>query len=162
MKNKESETGQAEDMLRSIVQLGTAEVHYITLYNKARAEMENGLVDVDNQDVLNAQMEKMTRYQNAINEVAELRRRMMKKLFQMFDGDKDEWCVIKHLGVAMYTAYESYQASNNDLDLLDLAYDINKQFNKAVTAFLGMEITDCAACVSDMMKGEKENGSSNS
>ena len=154
MKNKESETGQAEDMLRSIVQLGASEVHYITLYNKARAEMENGLVDVDNQDVLNAQMEKMTRYQDAINEVAELRRRMMKKLFQMFDGDKDEWCVIKHLGVAMFTAYESYEASDNDLDLLDIASEINKKFNKAVTAFLGMEVTECSACVSDMLKGE--------
>ena len=168
MRNKESETGQAEDMLRSIVQLGASEVHYITLYNKARAEMENGLIDVDNQDVLNAQMEKMTRYQDAINEVAELRRQMMRKLFCLFHDEKDfkdkndEWCIIKHLGVAMYCAYESYQASDNDLDLLDTAYEINKQFSKAVSGWLGLEIVDCAACLSDALKGEKENGSSNS
>lgn len=154
MQNKMSETGQAEDMLRSIVQLGATEVHYITLYNKARAELENGLIDVENEDILNAQTDKMDRYQNAINDVAELRRKMMKKLFEMFDGDKDEWCVIKHLGVAMYTAYESYQASDNDLDLLDIAYEINKEFTKAVSAFLGMEIVDCAACLSDALKGE--------
>lgn len=154
MQNKMSETGQAEDMLRSIVQLGATEVHYITLYNKARAELENGLIDIENEEVLNAQTDKMDRYQDEINSIAEIRRKMMKKLFEMFDGDKDEWCLIKHLGVAMYTAYESYQASDNDLDLLDIAYEINKEFNKAVTAFLGMEITDCAACVSDMMKGE--------
>lgn len=155
MKNRMSETGQAEDMLRSIVQLGATEVHYITLYNKARAEMENGLIDVENPDILSAQMEKTSRYQNEINEIAEIRRRMMRKLFEMFEGgDKDEWCLIKHLGIAMFTAYESFEASDNDLDLLDIAYEINKEFNKAVTAFLGMEVTDCAACVSDMMKGE--------
>lgn len=154
MQNKMSETGQAEDMLRSIVQLGATEVHYITLYNKARAELENGLIDIENEEVLNAQTDKMDRYQGEINSIAEIRRKMMKKLFEMFDGDKDEWCLIKHLGVAMYTAYESYQASDNDLDLLDIAYEINKEFNKAVTAFLGMEITDCAACASEMMKGE--------
>lgn len=160
MKNKMSETGQAEDMLRSIVQLGATEVHYITLYNKARAEMENGLIDVEDQEVLNKQMEKTTRYQNEINEIAELRRRMMKKLFLLFHdendfGDKnDEWCVIKHLAISMYCAYESYQASDNDLDLLDIAYEINKQFSKAVSGWLGMEIMDCAACLSDALKGE--------
>lgn len=160
MKNKMSETGQAEDMLRSIVQLGATEVHYITLYNKARAEMENGLIDVENPDILSAQMEKTSRYQNEINEIAEIRRRMMKKLFLLFHDEKDfedkndEWCVIKHLAISMYCAYESYQASNNDLDLLDIAYEINKQFSKAVSGWLGMEIMDCAACLSDALKGE--------
>lgn len=160
MKNRMSETGQAEDMLRSIVQLGATEVHYMTLYNKARAEMENGLIDVENPDILSAQMEKTSRYQNEINEIAEIRRRMMKKLFLLFHDEKDfedkndEWCVIKHLAISMYCAYESYQASNNDLDLLDIAYEINKQFSKAVSGWLGMEIMDCAACLSDALKGE--------
>ena len=156
MRNKDSETGMAEDMLRSIVQLGATEMHYQTLYNKAVAQMENGLIDVGNEEVRNKQLEKIDRYQTEINEVADVRRRMMRKLFSLFDGgNKDCWCLIKHLGVASMTAFEAYQGSDNDTELLDLYYDINKEFNKAVTDFLGAEITDCAACLSDFLKGEK-------
>lgn len=155
MKNKDSETGMAEDMLRSIVQLGATEIHYQTLYCKYRAELENGLIDVENEKIRNNHMDKMEHYRDEINDIANIRRAMMRKLFSMFDGNKDAWCLIKHLGIASMTAFEAYQASDNDLDLLDIYYDINKEFNKAVTDFLGMEITDCAACVSDMLKGDK-------
>lgn len=157
MKNKDSETGKAEDMLRCIAQLGTTEVHYQTLYFKARAEMENGLIDVTDTEVLNEQMEKIERYQNATQSIADIRRKCMKKLFDMFDGgDKDEWCVIKHLAIAEETAFEVWQASDNDLSLLDIAYDINKQFSKAVSAFCGVEIVECAACLSDELKAKGE------
>lgn len=154
MKNKDSETGMAEDMLRSIVQLGATEIHYQTLYCKYRAELENGLIKVEDDEIRNKHMDKMEHYRSEINDIATIRRRMMRKLFSMFDdGNKDAWCLIKHLGIASMTAFETYQASDNDLDLLDIYYDINREFNKAVTDFLGMEITDCAACVSDALKG---------
>ena len=156
MKNKDSETGMAEDMLRCIVQLGATEIHYQTLYNKARAELENGLIDVSDDNTRISQVDKIEYYRDEINDIASVRRRMMKHLFNMFEGNKDAWCLIKHLGVAMMTAFESYQASNDDLDLLDIYYDINKEFNKAVADFLGMEITDCAACLSDFLKGDKK------
>lgn len=149
MKNKDSETGMAEDMLRSIVQLGATEMHYQTLYNKARAELENGLTDD-----IEGQVEKIERYRSEINDIANVRRMVMKHLFNMFDGNKDAWCLIKHLAIASMTAFEAYQASDNDLDLLDIYYDINKEFNKAVSDFLGMPITECAACLSDFLKGD--------
>lgn len=156
MQNKDSETGMAEDMLRSIVQLGATEMHYQTLYSKAVAQMENGLINVDDQKVRDTQIEKIQRYTGEINSVADVRRRMMRKLFSLFpNGNKDAWCLIKHLGVASMTAFEAYQASNDDTELLDLYYDINKEFNKAVTDFLGMEITSCSSCVSDFLKGGK-------
>ena len=156
MKNVDSETGMAEDMLRSIVQLGATEMHYQTLYNKSVAQLENGLIEVEKDEVREKQLEKINRYREEINDVADVRRKMMRKLFSLFDGgNKDAWCLIKHLGVASMTAFESYQASDDDAELLDLYYDINKEFNKAVTDFLGAEITDCAACLSDFLKGEK-------
>lgn len=154
MKNKDSETGMAEDMLRSIVQLGATEIHYQTLYNKAVAELENGIIKVEDDDARLSQLDKIARYREEISSVADLRRRMMRKLFSMFDGNKDAWCLIKHLAIAMMTAFEAYQASDDDSELLDIYYDINKEFNKAITDFLGMEITDCSACVSDFLKGE--------
>ena len=156
MQNKDSETGMAEDMLRSIVQLGATEMHYQTLRNKYQAELENGIVDVSNDDARISHIDKMEYYRGEINDIAEVRRRMMRKLFSLFpDGNKDAWCLIKHLGIASMTAFEAYQASNDDSELLDLYYDINREFNKAITDFLGMEITDCSACVSDALKGAK-------
>lgn len=156
MKNKDSETGMAEDMLRSIVQLGATEIHYQTLYNKAVAEMENGIIEVDVKEVRDKQLDKIAYYRDEINSVADVRRKMMRKLFSLFEGgNKDAWCLIKHLGIASMTAFEAYQASDNDVEMLDIYYEINKEFNKAVSDFLGMEIMDCAACLSDALKGEK-------
>lgn len=131
-------------------------MHYQTLYNKSVAQLENGLIEVEKDEVREKQLDKINRYREEINDVADVRRKMMRKLFSLFDGgNKDAWCLIKHLGVASMTAFEAYQASDDDAELLDLYYDINKEFNKAVTDFLGAEITDCAACVSDFLKGEK-------
>ena len=157
-RNEMADTGMAEDLLRSIVQMGCAEVHALTLYNKATAELDNGLIDVEDMEVVQRQIEKIEMFREDIETYANLRRRMTKALFDMFDNekkDKNMWCQIKHLGIAMYTAFETYEASDNDPELLLIAYDTNKAFTKAVTRFLGVEISDCASCMSDSLKAEK-------
>lgn len=162
-KNSMSEIGAAEDLLRSIVQMGCAEIHAQTLYYKATSELDNGIVDVTDQDVLQDHLEKIEMFREDIDVYAGLRRRMMKSLFEMFDNekkDKNMWCQIKHLGVSAYTAFETYQASDQDPELLLIAYEANKAFVKAVTRFLGVEIGDCASCLTDALKGE-ENGTDN-
>lgn len=155
-RNTLSETGMAEDMIRSYVQFGCAEIHAKTLYEKATAELENGLVDVTDQEVLAKQLEKVEAYREDIGTYADLRRNIMRKLLSMFDGDKDMWCQAKHLGIAMMTLFEAYQASDDDPDLLQMAYEANKAFTKAMSRFLGAEISDCAACFSDFLKGNNE------
>ena len=151
--NKLSETGQAEDLIRAFVQYGCAEIHAMNLYYKTTAEMENGLVDVNDPEVIQKQLEKSEMYQEDIETYANLRRSAMRKLFDMFDGDKDVWCLVKHLGIGAMTMFEVYEASDNDPELLNMAYEANKAFVKAITRFLGVEIGDCAACLSDALKG---------
>ena len=73
-------------------------------------------------------------------------------LFNMYHGDKSYWCEIKHLGIAAYTLFEAYEASEKDEDLLDLAMEAQKAFTRAMCSFLGKEITDCAACFAEMLK----------
>lgn len=153
MKNKMSEVGYAEDLIRSYVQFGCAEIHAMGLYYKTTAEMENGLIDVSDSEVLNAHLEKCEQYKEDIEKYASLRRRVMRKLFNIFDGNKDMWCQVKHLGIGAMCLFEAYEGSDNDVELLVMAYDANKEFVSAMTRFLGMEITDCAACLSDMLKG---------
>lgn len=151
--NKLSETGMAEDLIRSFVQFGASEIHAMNLYYKTQAELENGLVDIEDNSVLQAHIAKGEQYREDIETYANLRRSVMKHLFEMFDGDKDVWCLVKHLGIGAMTVFEAYEASDNDLELLGLAYEANKAFVNAMSRFLGVEITDCAACFADAMKG---------
>ena len=138
--NKNSEVGSAEDLLRSIVQMSCAEIHAQGLYYKTTAEMD-----------------KADMYQEDIAVYADLRRQMMNELFSMFEGgDKDMWCMIKHLGLSAMQCFEAYENSDDNPALLNIAYEANKAFTKAVTRFLGVEVGDCAACLSDALKG-KEN-----
>lgn len=152
-KNNMSEVGQAEDIIRAFVQFGSAEIHAMGLYFKTNAELDNGLVDVENNEVLQKHLEKCEQHRSDIERYANLRRSTMKHLFEMFEGDKDTWCLVKHLGIGAMTIFEAYEASNSDLELLNLAYEANKAFVNAISRFLGVEVTDCAACLSDAMKG---------
>ena len=155
-RNLASEVGSAEDLLRAIVQMGAAEIHAMGLYYKTTAEMENGLVDIDDNEVLQKYLDKANMYLEDIETYAVLRRRMTTALKEMVgteNADKDLWCMVKHLGLSMMQCFEAYENSDNNLELLNLAYEANKAFTKAVTRFLGIEITDCSSCLSDSMKG---------
>lgn len=155
-RNSNSEVGASEDLLRAIVQMGAAEIHAMGLYYKTTAELENGLVDVENPDILQKQLEKAEQYKEDIETYAVLRRQMTNVLSEMVgteDRNKDMWCMVKHLGLSMMQTFEAYENSDNNLALLNLAYEANKAFTRAVTRFLGMEVSDCAACLSDSLKG---------
>ena len=147
--------GIAEDLIRSIVQTACAEVHSKTLLEKFEAELSDGIVDPEDAEAVQKHIELIEDVQYEINALAELRRSIMLKLFNMYDGDKDYWCLIKHLAVASMTAFEAYQASDDDADLLNIAMEANRRFTKALSHFLGVGITDCAACFADMVKKEK-------
>ena len=157
-KNVNSEVGSAEDLLRAVVQMGAAEIHAMGLYFKTTAEMENGLVNIDDPEVLQKQIDKAEMYREDIETYATLRRQMTTALKDMVGTDeanKDMWCMVKHLGLSMMQCFEAYENSDNNLELLNLAYEANKAFTKAVTRFLGIEISDCSACLSDALKGVK-------
>lgn len=153
--NPNSSSGLAEDLIRAFVQMGCAEMHLKTLYEKTVAEMENGIIDMSDADARDNHIEKMNAYIEDLKTTADLRRKMMLKCFNLFEGgDKDVWCMIKHLGISNMCAWETWQASDDDPELLDLAIESNKIFTAYLTRFFGMEITSCASCFSDALKGE--------
>lgn len=150
--------GTAEDIIRAFVQVGCAEVHAKTLLEKYNAQLENGLIDLNDSGAVLRQTDKITAITEELNNLAELRRSLMLRLFDMYDGDKDYWCLVKHLGIGAYTLFEAYQASEDDSELYTLALEANKRFIYSLSHFLGTEITDCAACFADLMKSKgKEN-----
>lgn len=142
--------GAAEDLIRSIMHLGASEYHALSLYQKKMSRLVNGLDDVEVE--LDEKLSEAERYREELLDLAELRRDAMMILYEMYDGDKDLWCQVKHLSIAYITAVESYQSSE-DIKLLELATKINEKMNMALTGFLGTEITDCASCLGDFLKG---------
>lgn len=154
-RNSMSESGIAEDLIRSYVQFGCAEIHAKSLYEKTIAELNNGLIDVENNEAVQNHLERAQMFRDDINHYAELRRGIMRKLLEMFpNGDRSMWCQAKHLGIGMMTLFESYQASEDDAELLHMAYEANEAFTNAMSRFLGVEITSCAACFADSLRGE--------
>lgn len=149
--------GIAEDLIRTFCQLGSAEIHLKGLVEIENSKLENGSVKVEDKAVLDEQLKTLENLDAELMEVTNLRRDTMLALYNLYKnkGDKTRWCVIKHLGIATTEAFESWQASDNDANLYNLWLSMNKCFIKQLTRFLGVEITDCAACFSDMMKGEK-------
>ena len=147
MENPHSSDGIAEDLIRSFVQFGSAEMHLKTLVEKTLAKIENPSPD-DPNDL----MEQLVGYEDQMEEVASLRRKAMLALFELYNGNKDAWCLVKHLGIGAMQIFEAYQASDNDVELFNLWVESNKAFTKALCVFLGVEITDCAACFADMLK----------
>lgn len=147
MENPHSSDGIAEDLIRSFVQFGSAEMHLKTLVEKTLAKIENPSPD-DPDDL----MEQLVGYEDQMEEVASLRRKAMLALFELYNGNKDAWCLVKHLGIGAMQIFEAYQASDNDVELFNLWVESNKAFTKSLCVFLGVEITDCAACFADMLK----------
>lgn len=154
MENKHSSSGLAEDLIRSFVQIASAELHVKTLIEKRVSEIENGFYT--DEEVQGAVDEVGTLTEEIIS-LANMRRSQMLYLYKLFGekGDKEQWCMVKHLGMAMYTAFESWQASDDDPDLFDQYLEINRMFIKSVTKFIGSEITSCASCFSDILKAEE-------
>lgn len=146
--------GAAEDIIRSFVQLCCAEGHAKTILEKTEAELENGIVDVENEEECQKAVEKINSMTEELHAISEARRATMLRLFNMYHGDKDYWCMVKHLGNAAYTLFEAYQATE-DPETYDLALEANKCFVRALTHFLGVELTDCISCLSDMLKKER-------
>ena len=157
MKNVHSESGVMEDLIRSIVQLICSEGHLKSLIEKTTAELENGLIDIDDSEVVLKATNDLAHYQVELEDITGLRRKAMLKLYNMGDnGDKKYWCQVKHMAQASFNCWEAYCGSEDDTELYALALGMNEQFIRALTHFLGFEITTCAACYLDAEKAEEE------
>jgi len=155
MENEHATDGIAEDIIRSFVQIAVLEMHTKTLLEKRVSELENGRVDVND---IEEQLEVIKELEIEIHKLAEVRRADMLYLYEMYGsvGDKEQWCCVKHLAIAMMSAFEAWQASDHDPFLLSAALKKNQYFTKALSMFLGVEITECAACFADILKLNKE------
>lgn len=148
--------GMAEDLIRSMIQTAAYELHLKTLLEKRTSEMENGLIDVDDEAVLKKQFESIESTEESLIQAADMRREDMLLLYELYGakGDKERWCTVKHTAMMMITAFEAWQASDNSKEIQQNYLNKNKVFIKELAAFLGVEITQCAACFADLLKSK--------
>lgn len=153
MQNKHSSDSIAEDLIRSFTQVGNAELHTKTLIEKRVSEIENGMIE---DDKISEQLEAIQELKEELEKQAQTRRELMLYLYRLYGekGNKEYWCLVKHLSMAMYTVFEAYQASEQDEELFSLALELNKLFIKYLSKFLGVTITECSACFGDILKAE--------
>jgi len=157
--NLHTSSGVAEDLIRGLQNLVALEAHYLTDLLKYQSQIDQNLVDGDE---IMSTIESIEFSQEMLTNITMLRRAEMKRLKSMFkdeEGDDSYWCSVKHLlGVTMFLT-EVWQGTNDDDDF-DAMVKANELLIYTMTKFLGVEITSCAACFSDMLKAnvEKKNG----
>lgn len=146
--NKLSSEGLLEDLMRTMVQLTCAELHEKTNIERLNADLELGEINLQEFDELEPD------YIANLEQVTALRRTTTKLIFDIAGGKGNEkkWCLTKHVGAAMYTAFEAWQASDNDMALYDLYLNINQYFIKVMTEFMGLPVISCASCLTDILK----------
>lgn len=145
--------GASEDLIRSFQQLTCTEGHYKTLIEKYQSELSNGLVDEKD---ISKRVEMLNDTIDELGAVSELRRAVMLRVMSAYPtADKTMWCTVKHMASAEYTLFEAYQASG-DAEILNMYLEANARFVHAITRWLGTEITSCASCLTDILRGEKK------
>lgn len=153
MNNTYSNSGTAEDLVRAFANAACAEMHLKTIFEKTTSDLKHGFY---NQDDPNAGLElaqKAQEYRSDLMELAQLRRQLMLAAYALFeDGDKELWCMVKHLAITNMCAWESWLSSDDDDSLLNLAIESNQIFIQYLARFFGVEVTDCASCFADFIK----------
>lgn len=92
-KNKHSTSGLSEDLLRSFIQVGCAELHLKTLLEKRVSELENGMVKDED---ITKHLEIINDIESDMEELAQIRREEMIYIYNSFGakGDKEQWCMV--------------------------------------------------------------------
>lgn len=148
MENKQSTSGMLEDLIRSMVQVASTEVHAKTALEKA--EHEVSIAEVEDLPEVTKQL---TDAEDYLKRVTELRRNVMRLIAEHAkELNPTKWCEVKHTAMAMYTAFEAYQADGS-IQLYNYYMETNDLFIEVMSDFLGLDIPPCAACFSDALKG---------
>lgn len=160
-KNEKASNGIIEELVRAMIQVGCCEIHTKTLIEKYEAQLSNGTIDIDDEDVVIEKNNQIEREDKKLKSYAYYRRKIMNEILDIGEeiskkkGNHDLWCKVKHGGLAMMFVFESYQASNekHEINLYDIWLGLNQLFIGELSEFIGLEWTDCASCFGDMVQG---------
>ena len=151
--NKHTSSGVSEDIIRSIKELVALEEHLVTLVLKYNSKITHNLTDDVSIELINV---KETCVE--LKTITDLRRSQMLRLKEMYADTVDDnyWCNVKHLSAVAKLSVEQYQATGNTDDFHYMAH-VHELLISTITKFLGVEVTSCQSCFSDILKAEELN-----
>ena len=149
--NKHTSSGVSEDILRSVKELVALEEHLVTIVLKHNSKITHDLTE----DV-NSELAKVKDACSELKTVTNLRRSQMLRLKEMYADtiNEDYWCNVKHMAGVAKLSVEQYQATGTNDDFHYMS-DVHELFISTVTKFLGVEVTSCQSCFSDILKAEE-------
>lgn len=156
--NEHSTSGYLEDLIRSMTQLCALELHVKTQLERLNQDLQ----DVESSEVDSVLNQLMQEEEHLMN-IQELRRESMRLIMehQTDQGNDKKWCEVKHSAMAMYTAFEVYQATGH-ASHYNYFLKTNDLFIQVMIDFLGYDIPPCASCFSDRLLdgkgGEEDDG----
>lgn len=147
--NSNTNSGLLEDLIRSMVQLSALELHAKTQCEKAEYNLQ-----VVDQEELEDAIEVLGKAESNLLKVTEHRRTVMRLIIGFVpNADPTKWCEVKHISMAMITAFEAMQADQSHTGLADYFYGINRLFIETISDWLHLDIPPCASCFEDALKG---------
>lgn len=159
MTNKDSSVGITEDLITNIMHLGASEYHLEILVRKYEDQIKfwynDGNPEFQSHEDIQAIQEtedKLIDAQQMLYTVTEERRKAMKLLKKQGNGNPDVWCLLKHVLVAVITAFEVWQVNLADEEAKSIFIEQSRIANQVIAMFLGYEVTPCSACLTDQMK----------
>lgn len=158
--NKNSSVGITEDIITNIMHLGASEYHLEILVRKYEDQIKywykQGQEDQTEEDRIAVYDTKECVHQvtNTLQQVTEQRRRAMVLLKGQANemGNSDLWCLLKHVLVAVITAFEAWQVDLANDDVKSVFIEQSRIANQVLAMFLGYEVTPCSACLTDQLK----------
>lgn len=123
------------------------------LHAKTALEKQQQLLTEVDDSQLSSALEQVLKAERRLKTITDLRRKSMRIISTYAEELNPEmWCEVKHSAMAMYTAFEVYQAEETT-ELYDFYIENNQLFIETMSDFLGFDIPPCASCFSDRLKG---------
>ena len=161
MTNKDSSVGITEDIITNIMHLGASEYHIEILIRKYEDQIKFWYNDGQPEFQSTGDLENIINLENKLGEltivlksVTDERREAMRllKAQSTEEGNPDVWCLVKHVLIAVITAFEAWQVDLSDVNVKRAFIEQSRVANQVIALFLGYEVTPCSACLTDQME----------
>ena len=165
MINKDSSIGIVEDIITNIMNMIANEYHIEILIRKYEDQIKfwynDGnpeLQEAGDTDKIIELEGKITELTLLLKQVTDERRNAMRLLKSQANtnGNPDLWCLLKHVLVAVETAFEAWQVDLNDVYVKQAFIEQSRIANQVLAMFLGYEVTPCSACLTDQLKEDNK------
>lgn len=90
-----------------------------------------------------------------IKECNNIRRKLMDKIKDEFNGNMHYWCSLKHAIEMRQYSTEIMYANMDDVDVVTIQSEASKIMYSVLSKFINQDTTTCGRCFNDLLLSEK-------